>query len=588
VTEPKVLVFCPTYILDGVEQIKPRTRESIRKLTFCSGKMVKVISSDSHYPPPDYRNVLHQYRKARKRVLRGGYDALLTIEHDIIAPPDALQQLWDTGAPVAYGIYLFRGSRNVVNAFRMVNGPNPDMSLSQFPELLEKARRDVVIEASGLGNGCTLIRREVLEKIDFRENDNDDSPIPDIPFSRDCMKEGFKQVAHFGVQCGHIVSDKILWFNGNLKGVNSSMTRVKILNNFVGTDGKIYTVGQETEMSMELVHDYQRAGFVQELGMRPKLKPWVVKQPCDEKPVIAVRPIQKKAEGLIQALEEYGFCVVRVPEIGDALLIDHDMPLYDYREHIEQYWRAGKPVFLYPHGAAPVLSWDGMHEPCSMVTANFVTGKGHKEVMRRYDYPIPTHVIGWYLCPTLPWAETDGYNVLFGPIHPVMGHKYMYPEDVKANVRTYERLLEIPNINLTVRHVGDLKINGLWEAQGVRILHGQADNNYGNIDEADLIISNGTLAYMAIARGKPTIMLGQDTCGRDVIGETVVRAKSMGKYADYMRFPFDVDDHADLRRVMYEACNREPIAWKRKFIGDPLDVQRFGELVEELISKFNG
>jgi len=49
-------------------------------------------------------------------VLDQGFDALLTIEHDMVIPPDALLKLLDTKADVVYGLYVFRSQPKTLNA----------------------------------------------------------------------------------------------------------------------------------------------------------------------------------------------------------------------------------------------------------------------------------------------------------------------------------------------------------------------------------------------------------------------------------------------------------------------------------------
>ena len=582
--KPRVLLYCPTYVIAGKAQIKKETRASIKAVEF-DGVVDKVINNESWYPPPDYRNVLAHYQYARKKVLDEGYDALLTVEHDIIIPADGLQKLWDIDKPVAYGVYIFRGSKNIVNAFRMVKADNPDMSISNFKGMLAESLKRVVVETSGTGNGCTLIRREVLEKIEFRQSDNG-SYCPDMPFSTDCMRKGIKQFAHFGVLCGHVVDSGTLWLN-TIDGVNRM--KVLVLKDFVGVDGVKYRKDKSYDMKEEHIEDYRRAGYVQ----IEKGRNWVTKEkqiketpPMKAKKKIAIRHHQNKARVFANALKHGGFDVVDSPIPADALLIDHDIKEFGHQEHIRRFHDAGKPVFIYPHGAAPMLCWDGMHEPSDMITANFVTSKGHQQVMKRYGYPTPTHVIGWYLCEQKPWQPTAGYKILFGPVHPVLGHVFMFPEDLELNRRTYQRLLElIPSIDLTVRHIGGLEYNGLWEAEGVRIYQGKTDNTFHDIDNADLIIANGTLAYMAIARGKPTIMMNQLTQAKEPEINTFKRleAVSVDKYRDYMRYPFDVDDDDDLGKIMMYACGKEPRRWINRFIGEQFDPGKFIKLIKGLM-----
>ena len=576
--KPKVLLFCPTYKIAGKEQIKRETKEAIAAVEF-DGVMDKVIDSESKYPPPSYENTLAHYQQARQRVLDEGYDALLTVEHDIIIPKDGLQKLWDIDKPVAYGVYIFRGSKNIVNAFRMVKAENPDMPMSAFKGMLAKALEKEVVEVSGTGNGCTLIRREVLEQIDFRRTD-EDNPVPDMPFSTDCMRAGIEQWAHFGVLCGHVIDTGILWINTD---GDVGMTKIEVLRSFVGSDAIGYRVGKIYEMEDCLVNDYERGGYIRVVG---KGRDWVTKKTNNRK-IVAIRHHQNKARILAEALKRDGYNVVDSPIPADALLIDHDIAEYGHQEHVKKYHKIGKPVFIYPHGSAPMLCWDGIHEPSEMIAANFVTSKGHAQVMKRYGYPIPTHVIGWYLTEIKPWEPTDGYRVLFAPIHPIMGHVFMFPEDVEANKRTYERLLEIDDIDLTIRHIGSLHHNGIWEDPRATIYQGQTDQNLDQINKADLIIANGTVAYMAIALGKPTIMLNQMTPAREPDIHTLERLESasVDKYEKYMRYPFDVENDGDLRKVMQDACTREPKQWRKRFIGEQFDSVEFCELLERLIEE---
>ena len=578
--KPKVLLYCPTFKVNGKEQIKIESRKSIANIKF-NGIVHKEINSQNNHTPPNYQNVLEHYQRARKKVLSKGYDALFTVEHDIIVPPDGLQKLWDLNVPVAYGIYLFRGSKNVVNAFRMVDAPAPDMSLSIFQDLLEEALIEEVVEVSGCGNGCTLIRREVLEKIDFRQADSG-GYCPDMPFATDCLKSGIKQFAHFGVQCGHVLDNKTIWLNTNYLGKN--VLEVVILQDFVGKDGIAYKTGQQTVMEDCLIEDYLRAGF-----LNMKYESHVKDLP--QKPKIAIRHHQKKAMPLVKALEDDGFKTIKHTQgLADVLLIDHDIVEYGHGGTVDKFHKAGKPVFIYPHGAAPLLCWDGIHKPNDKIKVNFVTSRGHAEVLRRYGYPVPTEVIGWYLTEVKPWkpVKKKHLNILFAPLHPILGHVFMFEEDKEANAETYTRLLELVKqgkIDLSVRHIGKLDANGLWEADGIEIHQGRTDNTYDDIEKADLVISNGTMAYMSIALGKPTIMLQQMTPSRepDIHTFEKLESKNTHLYEKYMRFPFDVENDDDLWKIIRDACRREPKQWRKRFIGDPFDPVKFCAMIEELV-----
>ena len=165
----------------------------------------------------------------------------------------------------------------------------------------------------------------------------------------------------------------------------------------------------------------------------------------------------------------------------------------------------------------------------------------------------------------------------------------MFPEDLEVNRKTFEGLVEmVPDINLTVQYLGlsDLETIGLRNAKGVTFCTSKPDQSIDEIEKADLVISNGTIAYQAIALGKPTIMMNQLTPTREPHIKTHERleAATSHKYELYMRFPFDVSN-GSLKSVMRDACKREPKQWRKRFIGEPFDAFHFGELMASLIEE---
>ena len=268
----KILLFCPTYKLDnGKLAIRNETLESISKIKVPEGVDLEVeISINNPYPIIGIRNVdnentLHQYRYARQRILDGNYDYLFIVEHDMIIPEDALVKMLATDADVVYGLYLFRQGKPLLNAARAVNSKWPDMSLSNFPDILKKAREQGWIEVSGYGFGCTLIRRKVLETFDMRRNETSGSPCPDMPFAADCLRHGFKQICRFDVICGHIKpnGDILIPFKRG-ETMNGSI-KIYVMRNFVANiDGESvpYKEGTTAEMPDKYVDNYVRCGFI--------------------------------------------------------------------------------------------------------------------------------------------------------------------------------------------------------------------------------------------------------------------------------------------------------------------------------------
>lgn len=270
----KILVFCPTYRRSGgTLAIYPDSRESLEALDHGEHDVTVELSVS---PSEDKENnVVQQYKRAEALTKQGGYDAVLLFEHDMIVPPDALLKLADVDADVVYGVYLFRHGKPVLNAFRETSGAGLDQSLQYFPDELAKAREAQVWPVSGLGFGCTFIRSRVFSRVSMRMPDN--GHYPDGPFAADAKRMGFRQVAHFGVVCGHIRPDGyVLWPLCDGRDVAMDMVKVKILRTFTGNvrgQSVPFAQGQDASMPIEEAVEFQRGGYVQIVeDVRPQVK----------------------------------------------------------------------------------------------------------------------------------------------------------------------------------------------------------------------------------------------------------------------------------------------------------------------------
>lgn len=185
-----------------------------------------VRAHDNTHPEP-YVNITHNYNVARQAALDGGYDAMLSIECDMIVPPDTIQRLIDCESDIAYGLYVFRHGFYRWSAYTEL-GLFGGWSISRNPAEA-KAAWGKVIDVAGVGLGCTLIRRHVLEQVPFRLYDgNDDDWIiseyaeqaarvgldlsqpkhkmfaNDWLFAMDAQHYGFTQRCDLGLVCGHL------------------------------------------------------------------------------------------------------------------------------------------------------------------------------------------------------------------------------------------------------------------------------------------------------------------------------------------------------------------------------------------------
>lgn len=274
--EGKVLLFCPTYYKENGElALRKRTRECIDALEWDGELDIEIstlnpykIADDVGYHRRDQlENVLIQFRKGWAMCLKGGYDAILTVEHDMVIPADALRKLWAVDKPVVYGVYMLRHGPPRISAWRPIRSPNVGMALDIFPNELEIARKKVVAEVSGVGWGCTLIRREIVEKFPLHRS-NDGHPSPDVPFATDLQAAGIQQYAHFGVVCGHILpTGEVLWPPwGEEEGIHVSVktmyVAIQSFNGQVGNNLMHFNAGDEYELSELDAAPFVRAGFL--------------------------------------------------------------------------------------------------------------------------------------------------------------------------------------------------------------------------------------------------------------------------------------------------------------------------------------
>lgn len=209
-----VMVFTPVYRLE---------EETIRALFALEwdGPLTWVFQRDNPHPGTDratgVKNHLHQYQRGRETFLAGRYDAMLVVESDIIPPADALKRLAALDCDVAYGVYVFRKSP-VVNVFERYywNMPTKVRKAANIGESfsvrgLWPPPQDVM-PCSGAGLGCTLIKRHVLEAVEFRTLRNSGAVHCDSWFTNDVYDAGYQMMTDTRVLCGHKTEEgEVLW-----------------------------------------------------------------------------------------------------------------------------------------------------------------------------------------------------------------------------------------------------------------------------------------------------------------------------------------------------------------------------------------
>ena len=305
----------------------------------------------------------------------------------------------------------------------------------------------------------------------------------------------------------------------------------------------------------------------------------------------AIKPHQGKEKAYTAALIGAGYKqnTYRYARVDFALFdLESGGGGAGYFSPVTEKHERGVPILLYPHAARPMVQYDGIVEVFPHVRVMISIAEGHKQVMERFGFPVPVVACGWTLCKQKPFeAVREAKRVLFGPIHP-NANGWLSEELQRVNRETYTRLRKWTKENgaeLVIRHVHDLAKNGLNRIAGdVKTVRGLPNGCTDEIDEADLVVGHQTFAYLAVARGKPTLMMAEDmtpTSGNSA--EKLRRVAHWDAYRDLLRYPLDVLD-PDLDGTIDKALRGGYVdEWRELFIGTPFDAGKFVRTVEEAV-----
>lgn len=213
----KILIGCPTsehkaYCLE-------RYAEGIKNLNYKNFDVLIVDNSKGN----DYFNKIKSLglnvvkdnclEKARDRIvssrnlirnylLNHGYDYLLSLEQDVIPPPEVIETLLEHKKDIVSGVYFNYKEENGNKILIPVLWEESEDKTKLIPFKEEKVLKPDFISVKACGLGCVLISREVLEKVTFRyEEPNFD----DLSFCSDAIKEGFEIFADTSIKCLHLI-----------------------------------------------------------------------------------------------------------------------------------------------------------------------------------------------------------------------------------------------------------------------------------------------------------------------------------------------------------------------------------------------
>lgn len=280
---------------------------------------------------------------------------------------------------------------------------------------------------------------------------------------------------------------------------------------------------------------------------------------------------QEKGRAYVNALIQAGYEQTQFIDEAKFLLADCDAKPYWPRFDLIK--DNGGEIFIYPHAARPWVTSDGCLEPYPRITAYLTIAEGHEPIMRACGIKVPIHAVGWPYTALQPFKPSLRIRrVLFCPIHP-NGNGWLSDTDKELNSRTYQILVDLHkagNIELTVRHLKSLPANGLWVTYGVKMILAQPDQTHAEIDAADVVVGSQTIAHTAIARGKPTVMMGEWTAPHEGNKpENLLFVKNWDKYKHLLMYPLDIlSERNPLETIQSAAVSDAEIAdWRERIIG---------------------
>ena len=273
----------------------------------------------------------------------------------------------------------------------------------------------------------------------------------------------------------------------------------------------------------------------------------------------------------------------------DVALFDHAINREkpeNGRALIKKYYDDGAAVLTYPHGATGAWWMDNdEYKTDNRLSGNLVIGEGHKHIEEIVQPNLNHYVIGWNFCPIEEFKKPkEIINILFAPIHASERTNNFREEALDTNSRVFYKLLKLPiKYKIIIRYLNPLNTIGLKNVSRVILRHGNPDGSYSEIDNADIVIAEGTYMYLSVARGKPTIGINQHIPPRpNGYGSKSFKLNHWNDYEKYLAYPIDFDDSDDLLELINLASNEEQSKWKSLFIGNKMSSVYLSKLLKNI------
>lgn len=238
--QPRILVGVTTY--EGKDYIFEECIRAIKRFDYPK-ELIDLVIVDNSAKDTYFRTLKRRGHKRLERVLRGAnsrealtkaqnrirqimlagdYEYLLFIESDLICPPDTVKRLLSHDKPVVGSVYNIARDEKFVPCI-FVNFRNDDGFLGTRPlgvkhvdgkkyydgsEIQEFfAKSSGLEQIHGVGFGCTLIERAIVERFPFWCDERFDDKHSDVYFYLDLQNNNIPVFVDTSVNLPHYPSD---------------------------------------------------------------------------------------------------------------------------------------------------------------------------------------------------------------------------------------------------------------------------------------------------------------------------------------------------------------------------------------------
>jgi hypothetical protein len=216
-----------------------------------------------------------------------------------------------------------------------------------------------------------------------------------------------------------------------------------------------------------------------------------------------------KADPYTKVLLENGYQETKDIKTSDFIIIDHN-----WGDDVMEYLRwTGKPIFMILHGLRGSMFWDARYKIHPIESCYFLPAKGYIGMFRQGGYPANMKAVGFPWCEVKPFQPTTMRKILFAPIHPDDQGYHNTPEHADKNSQVWSILKEYAkDYQITVYNsLKSEKKSGITKIDNVRYIPSSLsiDGALKMINQADIVISFDTFAFLSVASGKPTMMMDE-------------------------------------------------------------------------------